>query len=193
MPKPEEPVHEPLYRRILGADYDLLPPLVQAMHEVTDKVEADGRVSVTRSPSKLARALAELLDLPPTMTDAPARVEFVAEDEHEILRRSYDGIVFETRQEAGRGRDQGLLVERLGNVTLVMALYASEHGLDFDLRKVRLRGLRLPRLLWPQLEAYEQEEGGWYRFAVSLRLPAVGEVIRYEGKLKPKRRSRAKE
>ena len=114
MPKHEDTAHEPLYRRILGTDYDLLPPLLQAMHEVTDKVEADGRVTVTRGGSRLARAFAEMLDLPPEMSDAPARVEFVADGEDEILRRRYDGILFETRQEAGRGRDQGLLVERFG-------------------------------------------------------------------------------
>ena len=39
---------DPLYRRILGAKYDVLPPVIQDMHDVHGQLNAQGQGRVER-------------------------------------------------------------------------------------------------------------------------------------------------
>jgi hypothetical protein len=43
--------------------------------------------------------------------------------------------------------------------------------------------LPVPRGLAPHLEAWEGERDGRYEFAVEVRLPFIGRLVRYEGLL----------
>jgi hypothetical protein len=49
--------------------------------------------------------------------------------------------------------------------------------------RVRQPVVTLPRGLAPDLEAWEGERDGRYDFAVEVRLPLVGRLVRYEGLL----------
>jgi hypothetical protein len=51
------------------------------------------------------------------------------------------------------------------------------------LERVALLGIPAPRVLAPGLEAWEGEHDGRYDFAVEVRLPIIGRLVRYEGLL----------
>ena len=48
----------PLYRRVLGEDWDSLPALLQTMHDVQSEQTADGVAVVERGSGLLARLVA---------------------------------------------------------------------------------------------------------------------------------------
>ncbi len=48
---------------------------------------------------------------------------------------------------------------------------------------MRVLGLSWPAMLAPALEAWEGAAGTQYDFAVEIRLPLLGRLVRYEGRL----------
>ena len=76
--------------------------------------------------------------------------------------------------------DRGRLIESLGPFRLCLRLEARDQRLHYVLEHVTLFGLPLPRILAPHLEAWEGERESRYEFAVEVRLPVIGRLVRYE-------------
>lgn len=176
-------IRQPLYRRLIGPDYDRMPPVVRCMHDVRDEIVARGTANVYRPKFGVAKILGTVMGMPSAGTDLPAHVTFTWDGSAEVLRRRYGAAVLETTQLEGTGADAGHLVEKFGPVSLIIKLVGNENELSFRIVRARLFGLPLPKLAWPSLEAKEWEENGWYRFSVAIGLPAVGQLIHYEGRL----------
>ena len=75
------------------------------------------------------------------------------------------------------------LIESLGPLQLQLRLEVREHRLRYVLERATLLGLPVPQRLAPSLEAWEGERDGRYEFAVDVRLPFIGRLVRYEGLL----------
>jgi hypothetical protein len=58
-------------------------------------------------------------------------------------------------------------------------------GWHWRTRRVRWRGLPFPRFLLPRVVAHKRWDRGAYDFAVSVRVPGLGEVVGYTGRLLP--------
>jgi hypothetical protein len=79
--------------------------------------------------------------------------------------------------------DRGRLIESLGPFRLHLRLEVQDHRLRYVLERVTMFRIPIPHGLAPSLEAWEGERDGRYDFAVEVRLPFVGRLVRYEGLL----------
>jgi hypothetical protein len=167
----------PLYRRLLGARFDELPPRVRELHDLTGPATWTGRADVERGTSLVARAMATLLSFPPTGRDQPLSVTFAPQGVRESWSRRFGNNSFPSLQYERDGR----LFERVGPTLLVFDLDASPAGLALVLIGVRFIGIPLPRLLHPKVRTWERDDGGRYCFEVESALPLFGLLVRYSG------------
>ncbi len=175
----------PLYQRILGAAWDRLPAEIRALHAGRGTTLAEGRASVERGGSPLARLAAFLVGFPAAAEETPVKVRFEADAEGETWTRSFGADRFTSRQFAGRGRSAGLLCERFGLLTFAMAQVPEEGKLTLVLRRWSCCGLPLPLWLCPRSDSYETAEDGRFRFHVDISHPLTGLIVRYRGWLQP--------
>jgi len=167
----------PLYRRLLGAAFDTLPPRVRELHDLDGVSVWQGRAKVERGRSLAARIAATLSSLPPEGDDQALRVTFAAVGDKEIWARQFGKALFRSVQYE-RG---GLLRERVAFATFVFAATATTHGLSLRLDGFRLLGIPMPRMLHPAIDTFESERDGRYRFEVEAHLPLFGLLIGYSG------------
>ncbi|HEY6259872.1 MAG TPA: DUF4166 domain-containing protein [Xanthobacteraceae bacterium] len=179
----------PLYRRMLGEAWDLLPPLLKAMHDGTPI--ADGRAVIARGGGVLARLVAWLIGFPQAGRHVPVTVTFRAERGREHWQRTFgsgSGVHrFSTIQQPGCGRFDRLLCERFGPFRFGLALVVDDDRLRLVLRGWSLAHLPLPLALAPRIEAYESVEHGRFAFHVEIAHPLMGLIVRYRGWLAPRR------
>ena len=180
-----------LYPELLGDAWKSLPAEIRAMHQRT--AMADGRASVERGSGLLSRLAARMAGFPPSAADVPVKVRFVADRQGETWIRTFAAHSFSSRQLAGRGRSERLLVERFGPLAFAMALVAGEGRLTLALRRWSLLGLPLPMWLCPRSTSYETVEDGRFRFHVEISHPLTGLIVRYRGWLEPVAAQRSSE
>ncbi len=176
----------PLYRRLLGDAYAVLPVPIQTMHDLNHTLAAEGRATVERGTNLVARAIAAAFRFPPAARDIPVKVDFARRDGREIWRRDFAGHRFSSTQQEGRGRFDRLLCERFGPFCFGIALVCSPARLDLVLRGWSLFGIPLPLRLAPVGAAHERVEDGRFRFDVEIRLRLIGLIVRYQGWLVPR-------
>jgi len=171
----------PLYRRLLGDAWSSLPPPLQRIHDLQDRLTAEGRAAVDRGRNPLGRLIAALVGFPKPGRDLPVRVTFERRGESEIWRRTFAGRSFASVHAAGNRRSDHLIVERFGPFAFGMAAVLAEDRLHLVLRRWSFLGLPLPLLLAPTGEAYECVADGRFHFHVELGHPLVGLIVRYRG------------
>ena len=176
-----------LYRRLLGAAWSALPEEVRAMHDLHETLEAEGTATIERGHGWQARLAAAIAGFPPPGNDVPVRVSFTRQQDREIWRRDFAGATFSSTQEAGRGRNDRLLVERFGPLALSLALVLDDGRLRLVMRRWSLFGLPLPAAWAPRGEAHESAEDGRFRFDVEIRHRFTGLIVAYRGWLVPRR------
>ncbi|MCP2680646.1 DUF4166 domain-containing protein [Maricaulaceae bacterium NA33B04] len=174
---------EPLYRNILGAGFDALPPVTKALHSPMPERVFVGRAQIRRGRSVLARLVASWLKFPKTGDDVPARVTVSLEREAERLVRDYGGAIFESRQYSAQGPDGLRLMEAIGPIATRLRNEPRHDGLNLHAERAYWHGIPLPQWLTPQVTASERAYGGAHLFDVSVSLKFVGEVIAYRGRL----------
>lgn len=174
---------EPLFRRVLGAQFERLPAVLQAFHDRRRDSRAVGRCNVVLGRSRLARILAFLLSLPPAGDDLPLAVDFVLRRDGETWRRDFAGAPLVSHLRSGRGALQGFLLERRFPLAVAMRLSADESGLSYVPHRYWLMGLPWPPAFAPRADARETAAGGIFAFDVTLALPFVGMLMRYRGSL----------
>jgi hypothetical protein len=173
----------PLYRRLLGADFDRLPGIVRRLHDLDGPAVWSGMADVERGTSPAALVLAGLLGMPPAGRGQNLTVTFTPRGDDEIWERKFGASLFRTRQSL---RD-GLLIEQAGPASLAMQPQVSEKGLALGLKGVTMLGIGAPAFLVPDIVTLESEIDGRYSFEVEARpdAPGVGRLIRYAGWLEP--------
>jgi hypothetical protein len=176
----------PLYRRMLGATWDRLPPPIRIMHDVSAVLTAAGVARIERGTGLLAALVARLMRFPPAGRDIPLTVTFHVRDGEEHWRRAFGNAVFASVQARGRGRYERLLCERFGPLTVGMALVVEGDRLRLVLRRWSVLGLPLPRSWAPQGDVHESAEDGRFNFHVEICHPLLGLIVRYRGWLNPK-------
>jgi hypothetical protein len=180
-----ETSRRPLYRRLLGEAWDRLPASVRALHDLQGETRVAGRAEVDRGTGLLSRLVATVVGFPAAGGEVPVEVTFQVRDGIETWQRRFAGQRFSSTQEEGRGRSEGLVVERFGPVRVGMALVVEGDRLRLVVRRWSLFGLPLPLALAPNGEAWETEAEGRFRFHVEIRHPWTGLIVRYRGWLAP--------
>ncbi len=173
----------PLYRRLLGEAYGSLPPPLQAMHDLTGEISAEGTATVTRGTGWLARLVAVAIGFPHADENVPVRVDFKLENGRERWTRTFAGRSFHSTQEQGRGRCDWLLCERFGPITVGMALLVEGGRLRLIVRRWSVFAIPLPLRLAPRGDAYEYAENGRFHFQVEIGHPFTGLIVGYRGGL----------
>lgn len=175
----------PIYRQVLGPDFGGLPPMVQALHDTTDRRRWQGQASVTRGRSLPARLIGWLIGLPPAAPSVPVTVEMAYEGNTETWLRDFGGHRFRSRLSPGTGRDLGFMTERFGPAAFTLQFRIDGARLYLIPVRWRLFGLPMPRFLCPGGDSFETEQGGQYHFDVTLQAPLAGLIVTYRGWLRP--------
>lgn len=178
---PPQALAIPLYRRVLGASFDRLPPLVRALHDLDGSAVWSGRADVERGTHPICRLIAVIARLPQPGPDQPLTVTFTAAGDAERWHRAFGDRVFPSLQRAGHG---GIL-ERIGPAVITLVPQADATGLGLTVSRLTVFGMPMPRALVPIVATREHEADGRYRFEVEARLPHFGRLVRYAGWLAP--------
>ena len=177
-----------LYREVLGAAWDRLPAVTRALHSPDPVVVFKGEATISRGTNVLARGLADRLGLPPAGKHVAQVTVSRPEPGAEHIERCYGPARLTTHQFLLDKGHKLYLGERFGPFLLCFDLSGHEKGIDFALRQVRLWGLTLPRGCAPQVQASERADqsptgDGVHIFDVEVRLPGLGRLIAYQGRL----------
>lgn len=165
-----------LYQRILGADFERLPPSLRALHARAGVRRYAGEAEASRGAGWLSRLCGWIAGLPPAHTGA-IEVEIDADRHGETwIRRFGHGAMRSRLRERG-----GLIHERLGPMAFAFALELVDDGLIWRLRSVRALGVALPLSWFDGVHAHEFERDGRYRFDVRAALPGIGLLVHYRG------------
>ncbi|MFI4980183.1 MAG: DUF4166 domain-containing protein, partial [Nevskiales bacterium] len=175
----------PLYQRLLGGAWMLLPENLRAMHAWDDGLKVAGRADVERGGRWLARCIAMLFGFPKAGKDVPVQVQFTRTAGGETWRRTFAGKSFSSHQSEGRGRWQGLVCERFGPFAMALALIVRNEKLFLLVRRWSFFGLPLPAFCAPGGTTYETVEDGRFHFHVEISHPWIGLLVRYRGWLVP--------
>ncbi len=174
-----------LYEQLLGNAYEKLPRAVRQLHGSRKRRRWSGRAKVIRGRNPLGVLVAWLIGFPPPSDDVDVDVSFTPDTEGEFWERNFGGRRFGSYQIAGKGKDDRLLVERFGPISVALALVVQQDRLLVIPRNWRIGPIPLPRALLPFGETYESEQDGRFHFNVSISAPIIGLVAEYRGWLSP--------
>ena len=166
-----------LFPGLLGEGFAALHPQVRIVHSGQSR-RWTGIASVQRGSHPLARIAAKVAGLPPTQHQKPMTVTIEARNGREIWTRHFGDAAPMRSTLFDRG---GLLVERMGSLSLEFQVNVRDAGMSWYLRRVTFLGITFPHRLF-QVQARVDAATG-YRFFVSVGLAGMGELIRYEGAL----------
>ncbi|MBX7248089.1 MAG: DUF4166 domain-containing protein [Caulobacteraceae bacterium] len=176
----------PLYRRALGPAWETLPEPVRRMHTVRGERLVRGRAEVERGGGLLSRLIGAIMGMPRAGADVPVEVRFTEADGIEVWRRTFADQSFSSRQSLGRGRSEGLVVERFGAIGIAMAVTVEDGRLNLHIRRATFLGVPLPGFLRPRLETFETVDArGRFVFDDRVSMPLAGLIVHYRGWLTP--------
>lgn len=174
-----------LYQRVLGSAYAQLPDSVQLLHAPGAPRRWRGTARVERGRGLLSRLLGTVFGFPAAGEGVPVSVEFAPEAWGERWTRTFAGRRFSSLQTQGSGRNEALLVERFGRVSVALALLVENGRLQLVPRRWSVLGLPLPHSLLPGDKSFEYEVDGRFVFDVEIGAPVVGRIVHYRGVLEP--------
>lgn len=168
-------VTQPLFRRLLGAAIDDMPPVLRAAHDSRVDQCWSGVAQVGAHPNPLARLLCRLMRLPATETAVPVTIRFERRGAAEYWYRDFAGHHYHSTLI----EQDGLMIERMGMAINIFRVSVKNRALRLDLIGFRFLGLPLASALRP----HWHEGDGCYVFDVPVDLWPFGRVIRYTGRI----------
>jgi len=166
-----------LFHQLLGDSFERLPAGIRSVHSGAASAWFSGRCAVVRSQGWLARLAATLARMPPAADAVPLRIQIAADAGGETWNRYFGDCLLRSRMHAHRG----LLVERLGLLTIGFRLEASPQQIRWLPQSGKVLGIPLPASFFKGIEASESMRDERYEFDVRAALPVVGLVIHYRG------------
>jgi hypothetical protein len=173
----------PLYRRVMGEEFDIMPAATRAIHRGRPAIVAEGEAVVTPAANGVGRLVARLFGFPQKAGTVPVEVVIEARDGREHWTRFFDG---RPMRSAMRKQGDGLIEEAFGAFACDMRLVARQDGLDMVRVGGRFWRVPLPAVLLPVIRASERVDAeGRHLFDVEIGLPVVGRLVAYRGWLVP--------
>ncbi|MEM6610230.1 MAG: DUF4166 domain-containing protein [Pseudomonadota bacterium] len=173
---------EPLFSKVLGADFEDLPKQVQDTHKVITARRLSGLGRVSRGRGLWPRLIAFAFRFPPAGEAVRINVLKTRKGDTETWVRRFGRTTFRSTLKA---TPDGM-TERFGPFTFELGLHVDQGTLRFPVKGGRIGTVRIPSWALPQSEAHEFVSDGTFRFDVTLRAPVTRQfIIRYEGALGP--------
>ncbi len=170
-----------VFEQALGPALDELPATVRALHDVLAFRRWTGTARVERGTGRLARLICSLVGFPPATDAVPVEVTMERRGDTEIWVRDFGGHRFRSHLRATG--QPGEVTERFGPLTFYVRLTPVGDTLTYPVASGRCGPVPIPRALLPQSETVEGADGDAATFDVSIRLPGVGPLVRYRGRL----------
>ena len=169
----------PLFRQVLGKQFNTLPPEIQALHEVLHIRRWQGQARITRGAGILSRLICRIVGFPPAGNNVPVRVTMHRKGAAEHWLRDFGGKRF--RSVMTRAGD-GAVWERFGPFRFEIPFTVLDGQLGYPVRRARLFGVPWPKVLTPKSDAFEGVDADERAtFDVMVSLPIVGMLVRYQG------------
>jgi len=186
----DTPQSRNLYEEILGPSYEDMSEPLRKLHRIGQGKNFEGRCKVTRGRNPLSHIVATILRFPKASPDIPVKVILTKDGGKEIWERIFDGKRMVSTQEAGRGKQSRLVIERFGPIAIHIAILI-ENGKQIlkttgwsifgKTTGWSIFGTPLPKFLLPGGDVYEHDAEGRFNFHVDLVAPLFGRLVKYEG------------
>lgn len=176
----------PLFRRLLGDAYNVLPAAIRQAHEVHGVLVLEGQAYAASPDHAIGASIAWLFRLPRAGSNMPVRVEMRSEsDGSETWTRIYPGVTMRSNLRNADSKTHQL-TEVLGPLSIRLQWNPSERGLQLQTISARMFGCPLPSFLRPRSHASETVGAdGRFHFDVPIALPPIGTIVHYTGSLEP--------
>ena len=170
-----------LYEDILGETYNKMSEPLQNLHRIGAGKTFEGRCKVTRGKNPLSHIVATVLRFPKASPDIPLKVVLTKDCGKEIWERFFDGRRMVSTQEAGRGKQSRLVVERFGPIAVHLAILVQDGRQILKTTGWSIFGIPLPKFLVPRGDIFEHDADDRFNFHVDLVAPIFGRLVKYEG------------
>lgn len=170
----------PLYQKVMEAEFDRLPTSLRAMHSSIGDGAASGQAVVQRGRHPVGALLCFLFGFPPS-GQYGLRVHFRKDKSSDLWVRYFGQHRMKSRLRQAKGR----LVEQFGPLDFYFDLTREDQGLKMTLKRWTAFGVPLPLGLAPRVEAREWDDAGRFQLSVSISVPLIGLIVRYDGHLAP--------
>jgi hypothetical protein len=175
----DEKIVEPLYHQTMGDDWAHLAAPVQKMHDVVSDAVATGTADVRRGTGILAHLVCAVMRFPRNGIGVPVSVRFSVNDGTERWSRTFGKCSFSSSLKA---LPEGV-EERFGPLRFRFRIEQVGGALRMVPNGWSLWAMPLPSALQPNGIASEFETDGLFSFDVPIRMPIVGDVVHYQGRL----------
>jgi hypothetical protein len=175
----------PLYRQVLGAAFDTLPPRLQAVHQGIVAQQWRGVADVQRGGGWAARLAATLFGFPKAARDIPVTLTFSPAPGSERWTRRFGATTLSSVQWAHHVGDHPVVMERFGLATFALALVIEDDKLFFIPTRWSLAGIAMPCALLPSGRSFETQQGDAFCFDIEVNMPMIGRIVSYKGRLWP--------
>jgi saccharopine dehydrogenase-like NADP-dependent oxidoreductase len=175
------PRGKPLFREVLGASFEELPKVTQALHRGTPAVIGEGKADIEAQDNFMGRVISALFRFPKPGKDVPVSVVVEQIPGAERWLRRYPGRDMISFM-ANADPQAQTLEERFGPFRFRMKITAHADGLDMEMVSARCGRLPLPKFLTPRITANERTgPSNRHQFEVSISLPLIGNIVSYTG------------
>jgi hypothetical protein len=171
------PEGAPLYRRVIGPEFERLTPRIREFHNATSPVEVRGVFQVTRGKSAFGNWLTDVARFPRAhdALDVSLWVEPTANGE--LWRRRFADAEVESWQFESRG----LLAERFGPLVLYLRARVVEGALEVNDLHSTFWGVPLPAFFAPNVRARGIDNGEGIDVSVRITCAPLGLLVEYKG------------
>jgi len=167
----------PPFQTVLGDKFVTLDPVVQATHAAVTPRGYSGSATVMRGTGVIARVAALLFGFPPSGQGVSVTVRKEPIRNGECWVRTFGEATFKSHLTVRDGK----MWERFGPMSFELDLMVNTARLEFPVKRGRICGIPIPRILLPISEAMEFSEGDRFHFDVQLKTPMGGLLIHYRG------------
>ncbi|OZG70178.1 hypothetical protein BTA51_27270 [Hahella sp. CCB-MM4] len=178
-------IEESPARKWFGEHYEQLHPALQSLHSQGGKLSGVVEVRYGKGISGyIARRLARKLNIPEAGTH-DFSVTIAHEKGEMKWQRQFDDRSGMTSVfvPVGTFDNNGYWREKIGAVELHLTVEIRKGGWYWRCLRAKIFGITLPLWLFPETTAYKAVENGVYQFYVGFRLPLLGFLLSYSGRL----------
>jgi hypothetical protein len=165
---------ENVFRRHIGAAWDLLPDVVRRSHEVP--LRAGGTVDVRWGPGRAGRLVARALRMPPEGLGIPITMEVRPDGGRVLLDRSFGAAHFPSAQAVVGG----VVREWAGPATFDFRLEADAERLVYRTVRVRVFGVPAPGV---GVTTVVEPRGDGWRTRVTVETRVLGRILEYDARV----------